>query len=144
MFCVWVETLILHDSFKLYVIFFVSFTSNNRKRHILYRPSMDQCHLPNLETGGSKDWIAGESQNQNENFSSHGTLYLVLTLLVLTGGKNALPPKVFFYIFQTTSTITLKFLVINFLSFSVKKIKNLKILLFRNSPGQTHVVNGLE
>lgn len=60
---------------------------------------MDQCHLPKLETGGSKDWIAGESQNQNENFSSHGTLYLVLTLLVLTGGKNALPPKVF-YIFS--------------------------------------------
>ena len=50
----------------------------------------------------------------------------------------------FLYIFQTTCTIILKFLVSNLLSISGKKIKNLKVSLFLNSTGHTHVSNGCE
>ena len=56
------------------------------------------------------------------------------------GSKNALLPIIFLYIFQTTCTIILKFLVCNFLSVLVEEIKNLKILLFLNFVGHNHFV----
>ena len=49
-------------------------------------------------------------------------------------------PYKFLHILQTTPTIILKFLVSNFLSILVKKIKKkMKILLFLNSTGHIYL-----
>ena len=60
---------------------------------------------------------------------------------MLTRDKNARTPYDSLYIFQTTCTIILKFSGSNLFYVSVKKIKNLKILLFLNSTGYAHVPN---
>ena len=66
---------------------------------------------------------------------------VLLALLVLTRDKNARTPYDSLYIFQTTCTIIMKFSGSNLFYVSVKKIKNLKILLFLNSTGYAHVPN---
>ena len=59
-------------------------------------------------------------------------------------GQKCPNPYNFLYIFQTTCTIILKFSVSSVLSILVKKIKNLKVLLFLNSTGHAHIADGCD
>ena len=67
---------------------------------------------------------------------------LLFNTISADGGRKC--PAIYNLLIIFTCTIILKFPVSNFLSVSVKKIKNLKILLSINSAGHTHFANGCE